>query len=616
MQDESTTKTGSPGGESLTDHGRPPELVAGVRNLPSWLGIAAVLALTFAVYSQTLYFQFVHDDVNQIVENPAVHSWSALPTYFTSHVWEGFDPSTLGNYYRPIFLLWLRINDAVFGNRAWGWHLSTILAHLLTTFLVYLLVQRVGLSRVVAVLAALIFGLHPAHVEAVTWISGGTEPLLGIFLVASFLCYLRSRSGPGRARQWKLISIAFFALGILEKETAVIFPGLLLAYEWIEGPEWDGPPQVKSVLQWSGGAIRRIWLYFFVILLYLPARIHALKGFSHLVTPLSTRQLLCTWPELIWFWIGHLIWPVGLSTFYDLPAVVHPTLRNFTLPAILDVCVGLVLLVCTRRARTAAFFATWRVLPLIPVLNLRAFAADDFAHDRYLYLPSVGLAVLVAIVLKKVLVGQPRYFGLPTSLLFTSLYLAATLAYGTATGSFYFRDNLSFFAYNFTKAPHNPIVEVDFASILGEDGLYGPALRIFADVLKRYPDDWAGNYNLAYTYYKMGRLPDAEKYFRVAIRANPGKAGAYLYLGITLFRMGRLQEAIAAVRRATAILPKGRAYHFVLGVMLKQEGDLNGSLSEFRAELANYPEEPGVADQLQEIENQGQGVSRSRVQFK
>jgi tetratricopeptide (TPR) repeat protein len=614
MQDESSTKTASSGEENLMVHGQPPGPVAGIRNLPSWLGIAVVLAVTFAVYSQTLQFQFVHDDVGQIVENFAVHSWSSVPTYFSSHVWEGFDPTVLGNYFRPIFLLWLRINDAVFGNEAWGWHFSTILIHLLTTFLVYLLIQRVGLGRVVAVLAALIFGLHPSHIEAVSWISGGTEPLLGIFLIASLLCYLRSRPGADHVRLWKLTSLAFFAMGLLEKETAVIFPGFLLAYEWINGPEWGKPLQMRRVLQWSGGAIREIWAYFLVILLYLPARIHALKGFSHLVTPLSTRQLLFTWPELIWFWIRHLLWPVGLSTFYDLPAVLHPTLRNFTLRVILDVCAGLVLLVCARRTRPAAFFATWLVLPLIPVLNIRAFAADDFAHDRYLYLPSVGLAVLVAVVLKKVLVGQPRYFGLPASLLVAMICLAAALGYGTAKESFYFKDNLNFYAYNFTRAPHNPVVEADYASILGENGFYGPALQVFADMMKRYPDDWAANYNLAYTYYRMGRLPEAEEHFRRAIRSKPGKAGAYLYLGMTLLRMGRLPDAIAAVRQAIAIYPQGRAYHFALGVMLKTQGDLTGASSEFRAELANYPDEQRAADQLREIENQGQGSSRSGAQ--
>src|SRR5271165_1909293 len=82
-------------------------------------GILLVLALTFAVYVPTLRYQFVHDDRGQIVENPAVHSWHAVPTYFTAQVWAGVMPEELGNYYRPLFLVWLRINDAVFGTHAW-----------------------------------------------------------------------------------------------------------------------------------------------------------------------------------------------------------------------------------------------------------------------------------------------------------------------------------------------------------------------------------------------------------------------------------------------------------------------------------------------------------------
>ena len=105
----------------------------------------------------------------------------------------------VGNYYRPLFLLWLRINDAVFGNQAWGWHLTTILAHVLATLLVYLLAWRLGIGRDVALLAALIFGLHPAHIEAVAWISGVTEPLLGIYLDC-FVPWLRAVARRGSAR--------------------------------------------------------------------------------------------------------------------------------------------------------------------------------------------------------------------------------------------------------------------------------------------------------------------------------------------------------------------------------------------------------------------------------
>ena len=379
--------------------------LAASSRLPAWWGIAVVLALTFAVYIPTLRYQFVHDDRGQIVENPAVHSWHLAPTYFTAHVWAAVMPEELGNYYRPLFLLWLRINDAVFGSQAWGWHLTTILAHALATLLVYLLALRLGIGRDVALLAALIFGLHPAHIEAVAWISGVTEPLLGILLIASFLAYMQSRDERAHVLKWRAISLILFALAILEKETALILPGLLLFYEWIFRKEWEQRTGVRRLTQWGGEAFGKIWPYIVIIVIYVPARIHALKGFSHAITPLSTAQLVYTWPSLIGFWVCHMIWPAGLSTFYDFPAVTHPTVRSFLLPAIFDVFVGLALLACARTSRKVAFFAVWLVLPLIPLLNLRVFVANDFAHDRYLYLPSVGFAILIAMLLGPIGIG-------------------------------------------------------------------------------------------------------------------------------------------------------------------------------------------------------------------
>jgi tetratricopeptide (TPR) repeat protein len=614
--------------------------------LPAWKAIAAVLALTFAVYVPTLRYQFVHDDRGQIVENPAVHSWHLLPAYFTSHVWAAVMPDELGNYYRPVFLLWLRVNDVVFGSRAWGWHLTTILAHLSTTFLVYFLALRFGGSRDVALLAALIFGLHPAHIEAVAWISGVTEPLLGVLLLASFLSYARWRRESGR--KWRLISLALFTLALGEKETAVILPALLLAYEWTfemgsanpfskscsqslprsmssaetvrreSTPASSGhllssagipafagmtPIERRRIVTWCGGALRRIWPFLLLVLLYIPARIYALKGFSHAVTPLGIEQLAFTWPSLIWFWIRHLIWPAGLSTFYNFPAVITPTLKNLTLPGILDVCVAVALFVGVRRSRAAAISAAWLVLPLIPLLDLRVFVADDFAHDRYLYLPSIGLSILIALVLKKVCGDAPRWRGISASLLAVALCLAAALSYGTVTQCFYFHDNLTFYAYNHSMAPHNPNAESNYATILAERGLYGPALEKFSEVVAHNPNYWTAVYDLGLTYYKMGNLPEAEKYLLEAIRINSRKADEYFYLGMTWFKSGQTDQAIASVQHAIAINPRGFAYHFALGVMLKTRGDLTGALQEFKEELAIDPEQQAAAAQLKEIEN-------------
>jgi hypothetical protein len=600
MTNETNADAPLPEGKEVLDQGIP----AAAPGLAAWWGIAVVLSLAFAVYTPTLRYQFVHDDRGQIVENPAIHSWHGVPTYFTAQVWAAVQPEELGNYYRPLFLLWLRVNDVVFGNHAWGWHLTTILAHILTTLLVYLLVVRLGIGRDVALLAALIFGLHPAHIEAVAWISGVTEPLLGIFWIASFLAYLPSRVEGERAHTWKVISLALFALAILEKETALIFPGLLLIYEWIYGNDWGRPLEAERILPWCREAFGKIWPYLLLIALYVPARIYALKGFNHVVTPLSTAQLVFTWPSLIGFWIRHLVWPTGLSTFYDFPAVLHPTLRNFVIPAIFVAAVGLMLFACVRRSRPAAFFAVWLVLPLIPLLNIRVFIANDFAHDRYLYLPSVGLAVLVAMLLKKVCWGPPRWLGMPASLLGVGLCLAALMSYGTITESAYFKDNLTFYAYNLLKAPHNPDAESNYATILAEDRQYGPALEKFLDVVSHYPNYWNPTYNLALTYYKIGNLPEAEKYFLHAIRIKPNKSDAYFYLGMTRFKSGRTPEAIPCLRQAIAMRPNGYAYHLALGLMLKTQGDLAGALQEFKEELANNPGEQAVAAQVKEVETQ------------
>jgi hypothetical protein len=628
------------------DSGHSKVISSTLPGLPAWKAIAVVLALTFAVYAPTLRYQFVHDDRGQIVENPAVHSWHLVPTYFTSHVWAAVMPEELGNYYRPVFLLWLRINDAVFGNHAWGWHLTTILAHLSTTLLVYFLALRFGGSRDLALLAALIFGLHPAHIEAVAWVSGVTEPLLGVLLLASFLAYARWRRES--ARKWRLISLALFALALGEKETALILPALLLAYDWIfekrsadssseaclqsfprslsstqmgerefapqslghlrssdSIPAFAGvtPIQYRRIVTWCGGALRRIWPFLFPIALYIPARIYALKGVSHAVTPLSMEQLAFTWPSLIWFWIRHLIWPAGLSTFYNFPAVITPTLKNFTFPGIFDVCIGVALFIGVRGSCTAAISAAWLVLPLIPLLDLRVFVADDFAHDRYLYLPSIGLSILIALILKKVCRGSLQWWGISAPLLAVALCLAAALSYGTITQSFYFHDNLTFYAYNHSMAPHNPNAESNYATILAERGLYGPALEKFSEVVAQNPNYWTAVYDLGLTYYKMGNLPEAEKYFLEAIRINPHKAEEYFYLGMTWFKYGQTDQAIASVQHAIAINPRGFAYHFALGVMMKTRGDLTGALQEFKEELAIHPEQQAAAAQLKEIEN-------------
>jgi len=207
-------------------------------------------------------------------------------------------------------------------------------------------------------------------------------------------------------------------------------------------------------------------------------------------------------------------------------------------------------------------------------------------------------------LLKKVCAGPRRWLNVPMSLLATGFCLAAALSYGTITESFYFRDNLTFYEYILTKTPHSPYAESNYGILLAEKGQYSLALEKFLDVAFYHPDYYNAIYNLALTYYKMGKLPEAEEQFLQAIRINPHKPDSYFYLGMTRFKSGRTAEAIACVRQAVAIHPNGYAYHFALGVMLKNQGDLANALQEFRQELANYPSEQAAAVQASEIEKQ------------
>jgi hypothetical protein len=517
-------------------------------------------------------------------------------------------PNQLINYYRPLFLLWVRVNEAIFGEHAWGWHLSTVLTHVLTTLLLYLLALRLAIRRDAALLAALIFGLHPAHIEAVAWISGVNEPLSGILLIGSFLAYLRAGGKTSGGRKWSSISIVLYACALLMKESSLCLPALLLAYEWFYR---SNNPSGTGIPGWCGAAWAKIWPYLALVAIYLPVRVHALKGFSHVVAPVTTGQMILTWPALFLFWFRHLVWPVGLSTYYNFAPVTHATLQNFFLPALIVGCAVVVLFLGVRKSPSAAFFSTWLVLPLIPLLNIRVFSANDFAHDRYLYLPSAGFAVLAAMFLTHFFSGPPRWLGMPATLCVVVLLLSASMSYATITESFYFRDNLTFYAYNLQQAPHHPDAESNYASVLAEQGQYGHAIEAFLDAVKYNPTYWTPTYNLALTYYKIGNLPESEKYFLRAVELNPYKADEYFYLGVIRFKTGRTADGVAYLRRAIGLNPNGFVYHFALGMMLKTQGDLNGALEQFKLELANNPNQESAKEQIREIEKQLNAVNES-----
>lgn len=569
------------------------------------LFLAEVLSATFIVYLGTTRFQFVYDDHEQIVENARVQSWQYVPTYFTQQVWSYVAPKDPGNYYRPVFLLWLRINHALFGLRPAWWHLTTILAHLMATLLVFYLALLLIRDHFSAGVAALIFGLHPVHVEAVAWVSGVTEPLMAVWFIGAFLCYAKWRAGPHKSYLWFAAALFLFVLALFTKETALIFPVLILAWEWIfkdarwVKADWSRPRR------WIGKGVSALFftLPFWVLTgAYLTLRIVALNGFSHTYSPLPWRTVFLTIPSVLLFYLRLLFWPFGLSVFYDLGYVTRPGLLNFVFPIIVVGAVAIALVWWSRHSRTVAFAAVWLVLPLLPVLDFRVFGEAELAHDRYLYLPSVGFAIIVAVLLDRLRMWQGRrVLGRPAIQVAAVIAIAVVLAFGTLSQSSYWADDLTLAYRGSRVAPGNFRAMNLFAIALEHRGYNKEAAKMYQKAIALKPNFWAPYYNLGRLYYQTGMFDDAERYLRAAIRVDPSDPREYGYLAMIEFRRGKAEKAAALMRRATEIQPDDASAHVALGFMLKSEGDLKGAKKEFSTALVKDPRNGTARQQLAEL---------------
>jgi tetratricopeptide (TPR) repeat protein len=576
---------------------------AGPSTAPLFLrpGTMETLACAVAalVYSGTLGFGFVYDDVLQIFKSPALREWRYLPQYFTSHVLAALYPGAGGNYYRPLLLLWLRLNYVVFGPQPAGWHATTVLCHVLATYLVFRVVQQVAGDRMVAFSAATLFGVHPVHIESVAWISGVSDPLMSCFFLGSLSAFFDWRKSAKLAPA--VYSLVLFGFALLSKETALVLPGLIFVAMLVD----TKPVEEEKT------ATRRVWLamcesarYVLVAIVYLAVRFHALHGFSHPVISLSWMQVFLTWPAVLWFYARHLLLPIGLSEFYSLNYLDHATGRGFWLPLAMLMLLLLAgwFWIRTLSRRSAAWFAVGLIiLPMLPVLDLRSLTVGDIVHDRYLYLPSAGFALLVALSIAALAQRLPerRRIVVPAALIGVLSLLFAAL---TVTEQMQWSNDISLYTRGTQSAPDNLTVRDNLANALLAANQPGRAIPLYLEVLMRDPNFWRSNYNLGFAYYETGSPAAAEPFFQRAIMIDSTDSDEYIYLAIVDLQLKKLSDAADRARQAIARNPQARGYYFVLGLISKSQGDLPAAIAAFKTELTLHPDNAAATAELQKLE--------------
>lgn len=533
--------------------------------LAAWI-VAAVLAATvFAVYSPALNFEFILDD-HHFVGDPRVQSSGHVWEYFTTYVWSQVTGGP-ASFYRPVFVLWLRLNFILSETSPWGWHLLSIAKHASVALLLGLLVWKLLHDRVAALMAATLFALHPAQTESVAWVTV-PDALMAAAVLGSLLLYLlyaerayvgaesdaakRSRKSVKSSRGqrettsravWLVASAAACLASLMTKETAIIVPAIIffsaLIMPFDQSEEPQGRPKARVRM---GSALRAALPFLGAAVVYFLLRINALGGrISPLTQHLPWTTVLLSWPAMLWFYVKVMLWPVHSRAFADPNLADGFTLHGVLLPG-LGVCCVIALLVATclwagkvaRRGlavreaanaeRALLLGVLLLILPILPALNLNALNPGDFLHGRYTYLSLAGLMLAVATVWH---VAGHTAKNAQIVLLVAAGLVAMAFATLTVQQESMWKDDLTVFTVAHQIAPHNDPValnltrtHVQIALRLDEDGRCDQALPIFDEATQEYPQEWFAWAGRGECLVKLNDLPKAEQSLRRAFEIS------------------------------------------------------------------------------------------------
>ena len=556
------------------------------------------------VYARALQFDFVLDDFPLILHNPLVlASWRSIPRFFAEGYFDRIFPNAPPNDYRPILSVWLLVNQKLWGFNPAGWHLAPIFLLSVVTLGVYALARRIFGDRGLAFLTALVFALHPTHVETTAWIIGMNESLMAAPFMASFLCYLKARDGGSRRMVWFAASLLAYALAICAKEDAIGLPVLVGAFTWVYGHQGESSRGARDLIRLRTALVTSL-PYLALTGAYLAVRLVVLHGLSHPQASISRGTLLWTVPLALWTDVRLLLWPSGLCIFYESPYVTGPLTTNFLLPVGALAACSAALWVWAKKSRDVQFGAIWLLVPVLPFLDLQILPEGEFVHDRYLYLSSIGFALLVASAVRGLRRGRPGRSTFAEAPTMTAVLLVGAYAGLSFYYSQFWSNNMPLFVRGATLAPANNAAISSLANEFAVRGDYQVASRFYQTVLARAPNFWMTNYNLGICDYKMGRYDESLNYLSRAAALDPSEPDIYIYAGLSLYRMGRLPEAESSLRHAVLLSPDGAGYHLALGMVLKARGARDQALAEFNQELHYHPEESAAHREIAELESQ------------
>ncbi len=574
---------------------------------------------SFALYSPSLKNDFVWDDVEMITKSNISFDASYITDVVITDVYKNKNAS----YYRPVVYASFVADKALWAVSPLGFHLSNLLFNSLAVVFFYFMVLTVlggfGVSgkEACAFLSAALFALHPMHVESVSWVAGRSDVLCALFLFLAFIFHILSSRN-----MWLLGAAALgFSLSLMSKEVAVVFPFLAIAFDLLSRRF----PDRRNIVRYG------VYLLILLVYFYLRGRayvnipqvteeavgeglgsvsgggesVSAVSRYLHLFDILLGSYL---------FYLNKLMLPFDFNAF--ITKVPMHTVHIISSRIIIAALAVLVFISAKRKENVTAFGILWILFTLGPSALIAVFSiASTPLAERYLYIPSAGLCLVIGNVIieagKRARLGKVVWgFG---------IVLAAAYAFASYERQEVWKDDLSLWRNVSLSSPYHPLPHSNYGLALSNNGELDEAVRELKIALSPEMNDSPRGLaitanNLALVYLDKEEYERAEMWLRRALDYDPRYGKTYYHLGLIYYINGELANSPESYREAERYVKEamkrykyyGRA-NLLLAKIYLRTGDPAGARKEARNAIdIGLPE--GLLEEARdilEIDNDG-----------
>lgn len=544
-----------------------------------WKWIVPIVVVCLLVFANSVTGEFVYDDMRQILRNTLIQDNGLMWKALTSDVWafKGDGTQAASNYWRPTFTLWHIINFRMFGTDPVGWHITNLLLHSGVCVVAYALLRRWAFSAMVAFAITLIFAVHPVHVESIAWISGSPDLLFSLAFLGS-LWFAQTYSETGKTNSL-ILTILLYLAALGAKEIGILC--LPIYYFVLTGAETKPkkPIDVKTTMLTLCGVVAGYFLIRFAVL-------------GAVSRPpddaVSLGNAILSVPEMFAFYLRQVFFPYWIGVNYPVEPVSQIGTSNFFVPLMVSLAALAAVFYLAKTNKKGSLAAATFLLPLVAAMNATAFISEQIVHDRYLYLPLLGVLMLIVPFAAK-LAGE-------RNILIACGVLSVVLSVQTFTYNSAWANELALWSWT-SKIDDSSFTSMQLGNALVEAGRDSDSIDAYSKAIAKKPVP-RGYIGRGRVYLKTKQYPKAEADLVKATQFPAEQVEAYaLYqayeaLGIVYSEQRNYDAAIKNFAKARTELPiYSAALTTNLAIVLYQSGQKDAALRELEGAKAQARKE-------------------------